>query len=213
MAKKKKVEQEENIQEEPEQEFDDDSEVDDQEQSEVDPRIVAIRAAFVEGVDAELDEDSIKLKMIQAGSKFSEVARLYNLYLVEFGFAKSKEEKNAAIEEILPGQDLLDESVFDACSIKIMEALEVTDKSANAMIRQWCKKNDVEYFKKVREPVTGTSSIVNKVFDWIIVNIDSTHSELVSFLETFDSANVIKRKSKYVAIFDMAKSIKAKYTA
>jgi hypothetical protein len=184
-----------------------------QEQDTTNIRLEAIKQAFTDASNEEgNDEDAVKLKMIQAGAKFSEVTRLFNLFMVEFGFTKSKEEKQSALEDILTGEDLTNEDAFNTCSEKLMERLEVSDKSANAMIRQWAKRNDVEYFKPVKETV-ASETINDRVFSWIDANIDATNDDLIGFLETLGSNNVINKKLFFINIFKFAKSIKAKYAS
>jgi hypothetical protein len=192
-----------------------DEQTQDQEQNEDvnDPRLEAIRHAFIDASNTEgVDEDGTKLRMIQAGAKFSEVTRLFNLYMVVFGFVKSKEEKQSALDDILTGEDLTNEETFNSCSEKLMDRLETSDKSANALIRQWAKKNDLEYFKPVKESV-ASETINDKVFAWIDANIDATNDELIGFLETLGSNNVINKKLFFINIFKFAKSLKAKYAA
>jgi hypothetical protein len=205
MAKKEKVN------ETPEEELEEDFEDTDDEEAEIDPRHAEIRKAFVEAVDGGADEDGIKLKMIQAGTRFNEVSRLYNLLMVDFGYVKSKEEKNTALDAVLSGQDLTDEDIFDSCSQAIMEELEVSDKSANAMIRQWCKKNEVEYFKKPKPEKAESSNFDSRLYAWIINNVGATVEELVAHLEEIGTKNTLRFKNRHIELFNFAQEIAKKY--
>jgi hypothetical protein len=205
MSKKNKEE----VNETPEEELEEELEDTDDEEAVIDPRHEEIRKAFAEAADGDADEDGVKLKMIQAGARFNEVARLYNLFMVDFGYVKSKEEKNTALDEVLTGQDLTDEGIFDSCSQEIMEQLEVSDKSANAMIRQWCKKNEVEYFKKPK--ATPQETLSSKIVSWILNNIDSDADVLVEYISEVGTENTMRNKGYWVSQLDFAKKIKAKY--
>ena len=188
-------------------------ETQEQEATEVDQRLEAIKAAFTNASNTEgLDEDGVKLRMIQAGAKFAEVTRLFNLFMVEFGFTKSKEEKQSVLDDVLTGEDLTHEATFNACSEKIMEQLEVTDKSANAMIRQWAKKNDVEYFKPVKE-AKEVSNFDARLYAWILDNLDETVEAFEAHLVEVGTDNTLRFKAKHIALFGFAQSIKSKYAA
>jgi hypothetical protein len=188
-------------------------ETQEQEQDPIDPRLEAIKAAFTNASNEEgNDEDAVKLKMIQAGAKFSEVTRLFNLFMVEFGFTKSKEEKQSALDDILTGEDLTNEETFNACSEKLMDRLEASDKSANALIRQWAKKNDLEYFKPVKE-ARETSNFDDRLFAWIIDNVDATDEQFEAHLVEVGSDNTLRFKARHFSFLRFAQSIKAKYAA
>jgi hypothetical protein len=183
------------------------------EEPEIDQRLEDIKAAFTAGYDAELDEDSVKLEMIHAGAKFAEVTRLYNLFLVQFGYVKSKEEKNKVLDEVLSDEELTEESTFDKCSQLIMEQLEVSEKSANAMIRQWATKREIEYFKKPKAEKSEQSNFDTRLYAWIISNVDATVEQFTAHLEEVGTDNSLRFKPKHIALFNFAQSIKAKYAA
>jgi len=179
----------------------------------IDPIYEAIKTAFTQAVESELDEDGIKMAMIGAGAKFKNVAALYNKLLVELGFVKSKEEKAEILSDVLEGTDLTDETTFNDCVFQIMERAEVTDKSAAAMLRQWAKKNEVEYFKPEKPTAGEREGFTTKIFDWIKDNHEKSADDLVAYITSFDSGNLLKHKSRYVSALNMAKAIAAKYQA
>ena len=107
-----------------------------EEEENEDPIESAIKQAFIEAIDSDKDEDSIKMAMIGAGAKFKNVTRYYNLFMVDLGYVKSKKEREEILDGILNSEDLTDEEVFNTCSASIQEQVEVSEKSANAMLRQ-----------------------------------------------------------------------------
>ena len=108
-----------------------------------------INAAFLDCVEAGKSEDDVKMSMIGAGATFKNVTRLYNQYMIDGGFAMSKEEKTTLIDGLLDDADITSEEGFTAALNSIVEeGTNITDKSASALIRKFGKDNDIEVFKK-----------------------------------------------------------------
>jgi len=209
MARKNKYE-EETIEETQDESVED--EFEDEEEENEDPIESAIKQAFIEAVDSDKDEDSIKMAMIGAGAKFKNVTRYYNLFMVDLGYVKSKKEREEILDGILNNEDLADEEVFNTCSAAIQEQVEVSEKSANAMLRQWAKKHEIECFKKPKAEPTTRDGLQSKIFAWIVANFEaSTDADLEEFLGTLNSENVVKRKGYFTSVLRVAKEVAKQY--
>jgi polyribonucleotide nucleotidyltransferase len=184
------------------------------EDTKADPAMDAIKAAFQAEMEKEnVDEDSVKMAMLLAGAKFANVARYFNQLMVECGFAKSKEERNEILDKLLSGLDLTVEATFDEALSKLMEALDTNDRSAATSIRMWCKKNEVEFFKKPKsEPGEGRKGFTAIMYKWVVDNINATKDEFEEFLnENLKTENQIKYKQNHLAFFKVVQEIKAIY--
>jgi hypothetical protein len=184
------------------------------EDTKADPAMDAIKAAFqAEMAKEKIDEDAVKMAMLLAGAKFANVARYFNQLMVECGFAKSKEERNEILDKLLSGLDLTVEATFDEALLKVMEALDTNDRSASASIRMWCKKNEVEFFKKPKsEPGEGRKGFTTTMYKWVVDNINATTDEFEAFLnENLTTDNQIKYKPSHHAFFKVVQEIKAIY--
>jgi hypothetical protein len=203
--------EEETIEETQDESVEDEFE-DEEEQEEIDPIESAIKQAFVNAIESELDEDGVKMEMIGAGAKFKNVTRYYNLFMVELGYVKSKKEREEILDGILNNEDLADEEVLNACSASIQEQVEVSEKSANAMLRQWAKKHEIEYFKKPKAEPTTRDGLQSKIFSWIVANFEaSTDADLEEFLGTLNSENAVKRKGYFTSVLRVAKEVAKQY--
>lgn len=183
------------------------------EDTKADPAMDAIKAAFqAEMAKENVDEDAVKMAMLLAGAKFANVARYFNQLMVECGFAKSKEERNEILDKLLTGLDLTVEATFDEALSKVMEALDTNDRSAATSVRMWCKKNEVEFFKKPKsEPGEGRSSFDTNMYQWILDNINATVEQFTAYLDEVGTENTKRFRAKHLGIFDFVQKIKAKY--
>lgn len=182
-------------------------------ETEVDLAFEAIKVAFqTEMAKENPDEEAVKMAMLMAGAKFANVTRYFNQLMVEFGFAKSKEERNDILDKLLTGLDLTVESSFDEAVIKAGEALGVNERSAGTSVRMWCKKNEVEFFKKPKsEPGEGRDSFSDKMHKWILDNIDATKEQFIEFFDATASDNKAKFKNRYISLYDFVQKIKTIY--
>ena len=136
---------------------------------------LAIRAAFDENPGA--DEEVIKMAMLQAGCKIKSVTTTYNKFMVDSGQMATKEEKDDSLEANLSGMDLSDEAVFnDAVDTIKNDVTGATDKSASAMVRAWCKKNEVECYKKPAG-APRTDTFTHKFNEALIANPQMSEKE------------------------------------
>jgi len=186
---------------------------DTQEEDNKDPAFEEIKAAFQEAYAKEgADDEAVKMAMLMAGAKFANVARYFNQLMVEFGFTKSKEERNQILDKLLSGLDLTIETTFDEALNKTAETLDVNERSAATSVRMWCKKNEVEFFKKPKaEPSESRSSFDTNMYQWILDNMNATVEQFTTYLDEVGTENTKRFRAKHLGIFDFVQKIKAKY--
>lgn len=175
-----------------------------------------IRPAFDDAVAADKTEDEVKMALIGAGATFKNVTRLYNQYMVDAGFAVSKEEKQEIVDKILTDKDLADEKVFTkAVAAIVAKAAGVTEKSAAALIRAFAKANELEVWKKPKGGGEGRSGFKSRFYDHLQANPSMTEEDVSKYLQEAEgtSANIQKHESVYQSIRAMANAIHAAKSA
>lgn len=175
--------------------------------------MTAILDAFRAGVDAGLDEDAIKLSMIQAGDTFKTVAKHYAEFLVSEGLVESKESKEEKISSVLASADVSTEEGFAAAVEAIVDAVKGVDaKSAAGSIRYWCRKNEKAYFTKPKVESTGRGGFAKRFYQSLINNPTMSAEEADAIIMGLDgneetSVNVQKHASHYQSIRKLANAI------
>jgi len=98
--------------------------------------------------------------MIKAGCQFKDTGKLYKEWAIEAGIMVDAKERAAKVDEILSTfSDLDTEGGFNDAMDEIMAKINGTNaKQAGALIRSWCKKNEVAVYKKPK----GTGTRANK---------------------------------------------------
>lgn len=173
-----------------------------------------IKDAFEAAVNAEKNEDQIKMDMIKAGCPFKSVAKMYNDLQVEAGLVSSKEERNAILDKALKEKDLTSEKVFDKAVGTIVEKVKgANEKSAAALIRAWAKKNEVECFVKPKaESGGGRSGFASGFYAWLAKNPKSTAAQAKAFIQGTDgheatSENVKRHESHYLGVHALVNKV------
>jgi len=171
-----------------------------------------ILEAFETAVAADKSEDDIKMALIGAGATFKNVTRLYNTYMVDAGYAISKEEKTEIVEKILDGKDLADEAVFTkALDAIVKKAAGVSEKSAAALIRSFAKANELECYKKPKGSGGARAGFKSRFLKALVATPTMNEAECTEYLKTAEgtSGNILKHESVYQAIRSMANEIHA----
>ncbi len=172
----------------------------------------AIFEAFEAAVSEDKGEDDIKMALIGAGATFKNVTRLYNTYMVDAGFAISKEEKTEIVDKLLDGKDLADEKVFDKAVEAISKkAAGVSEKSAAALIRSFAKANDLECYKKPKGSGGARAGFRSRFLKALVAAPAMDEAACSEYLKTAEgtSGNILKHESVYQAIRSMANEIHA----
>lgn len=171
--------------------------------------------AFNEGIEAESDEDSIKMAMIQSGATFKNVTRLYNQYMIDAGLAISKADKADIVCKVLKDANVSEEVGFDAAVEALMgEISETTARSAGALIRAYAKKHELEVFAQPKNESTPRSGFHGKYHAFLLT--DPTRAEALAFINgegdnADTSENVRKNSGRHLMIWDLANKIFAQY--
>ena len=156
-------------------------------QAEEDATTLEIKEAFTEGLDSDMEEDDIKMKMIQAGATFKNVTRLYNQFMIDAGLAISSSERKQIVDETLSGRDLDTEEAFDQAVADLVEAVKgATERSAGALIRAYGKKEDVEVFAKPKSESSPRNPFVQNFHSALIENPMMTQKELKDLISSLD---------------------------
>ncbi|MCP4321365.1 MAG: hypothetical protein GY804_02955 [Alphaproteobacteria bacterium] len=173
----------------------------------------AIRASFDSAVAEELAEDDTKMRMISSGATFKNVTRLYNQFMIDAGFAISKEDRNKAVEDTLEGREFDTEELFDEAVAALVEAVKgSTERSAAALVRSYCKKNELDIFAKPKSTGNGRTSFASKYYDLLKSNPGISKEEATAYINgdgdnEDTSDNVKKSKSHYLAIWKLVSDI------
>jgi hypothetical protein len=175
------------------------------------------RAAFDEqtaNLNAEdIDDDQVKLAMLQVGVPFSSVTRLFNQFMIDAGFALSREERDEMIERIVGGADDIEseEGFNDVVNQLVDEGNGViTERMAGAMVRGYAKKNDLTVYRK--QPGGGGGGgggFRNAFFDMLRANPRMTVEEFDQILATHEKAsdNVRNNRGHYNAIRELVNAV------
>ncbi len=154
----------------------------DMEEKQEDWTTAEIREAFSNGVEADKEEDSVLIDMIQAGCTFSAARRTYNRLMVEAGLALSKEDKDEIVSTAVGENDISTEEGFDAAVAYVDEAAEsISFNTAGNLIRAYAKKNEIEVFKKPRGSGTRTTFLTH-FYNALIENPNMTEEEAHQFI-------------------------------
>ncbi len=175
----------------------------------------AIKNAFLSGMNSEkkIEDDEIKLAMIQAGAKFKNVTRIFNELKIEYGFDLSKEAKEVLVNSACEGQDLSTEEGFGAAVGYITENEDkLNERQAGALVRGYAKKQGVEFYKKPK-PESTRISFTKDYYAALYENPNMTEKEVHQYIVEHGSENTLKFESNYQKIRLLANSIAAKYAA
>lgn len=176
-----------------------------------------LREAFDAAVEAGSTEDEVKMKLIQAGATFKNVTRTYNQFMIDAGFAISKEDRNQIVDETLEGRDLTVEEGFDEGVVALVEAVKgTTERSAGALIRAYCKKSELECYAKPKSEGAGRPGFVKEYYALLVANPSITEEEAKAYIlgegEHADTSENVKRHiSHHQGIRKLANDIAAKF--
>lgn len=173
----------------------------------------SIREAFDLAVSEEQAEDDIKMAMIQAGATFKNVTRFYNQFMIDGGFAISKDDRNQIVSDTLEGCDLDSEELFEAAVSALVSDIQgATERSAAALIRSYAKKNELECYTKPKGEAGTRSSFVGDYYSFLIGNPAMTKEEAMAYINgegdhPDTSDNVKKHASKHIQAWVLANGI------
>tara|TARA_R110000803_G_scaffold94312_1_gene161934 strand:+ start:2816 stop:3430 length:615 start_codon:yes stop_codon:yes gene_type:complete len=174
-----------------------------------------INAAFSEAVNAEKDEDAVKMDMIQAGATFKNVTRLFNQYMIDAGLAISTADRKQIVDDTLEGMDLSTEEGFDAAVTALMDSVQgATDRSAAALVRSFGKKGELEVFAKPKTEGGNRNPFVSVFHAALIENPSMDEQglkDVIAALEPTHQVNPNRWFSQHNNIRKTANAIAAKF--
>lgn len=155
--------------------------------------------AFEEAVSQGKSPDEVKVAMLTAGAEFSGINKLYNQLMIDTGRMSNPAEKAAVVAKACEDNDISTQEGFDAAVNQILESLTgITSRSAEASIRGYARKNEMEYYHK---PKTGGAGRIGgfrkKYFDWLRNHPNATDEEITDLLVTYGTKNVARHESFY----------------
>lgn len=183
------------------------------ETDETDPVHEAIKAAFIESVEAGSEEDDTKMSMIAAGAKFKNVNRLFNGFMVELGYSLSKDDKEDILQQVLDGLDLSDADTFDSAVAELAQRLQTSEKSASGSLRQWAKKREVVFYTKPKSEASERSGITATIYAWICENDTADVTSLYDYIKEVGTENTERNKTQFAAVLKLANKIADKYNS
>lgn len=137
------------------------------------------------GLEAGQSEDQILVSIVNSGIKFSAANKYYKQALKDSGMYISPKERKEQVGAILTEMDFAPESYSDVedAAKKLAEEVKDTDnKKAIALIRSWCKANEVEMPKRTRGVGSNRSSLRSRSFDWLCENPGASQEEFTTWL-------------------------------
>lgn len=173
----------------------------------------AIRASFDEAVASESDEDDTKMAMISGGATFKNVTRLYNQFMIDAGFAISKEDRNQIVADTLEGRDFETEEDFTAATTALVEAVKgATERSAASLIRAYAKKAELPCYVKPKGEGAARPSFASSFYDFLVSKPSMTKEEATAYImgegdHADTSDNVQKHLSHYLGIWGLVNKI------
>lgn len=168
-----------------------------------------IMDAFVSSAEEGADEDETKMSMCMAGAKFKNVGRLYNQYMVTYGYSASKEAKAEAVAEAADNCDFETEEGFNEGVYHISNNVNgITPESAASLIRAYCKKEEIDVYKKPKgSRGLRSDGFKFKFYKLMRENPATTADELSEFVKSNGSENDIRYMSTHQAIRQLCNDI------
>ena len=161
-------------------------------------------------------DDELKMLLLKAGAKFSEVNGLFNKLMIEKGMRLNRADKLEAINTACDGQDLEDETLFNFAVKELVAVSNVSITSASGSVRAWAKANGVECFRKPRGGNgQGQSGFASKFYKVLVATPDMGMGAVDEYINTQPdrnegseiSKNVIKHASMYRGIAKLVSDV------
>ena len=170
----------------------------------------AIKDAFEQAASKGMKPDEIKVEMLKAGAEFSGINKLYNDLMVESGRMSDPKEKAKVVEEACESNDVSTKEGFEAAVEQILNELEgITQRSAEASVRGYCRKNEVECYKKPKTSKAGPgrTGFRKKFIDWLKLHPDATDEEINELLVTYGTKNVARHYSSFMELVNLVRDV------
>ena len=165
--------------------------------------VTEVRAAFDDAMDAGKDEESVKLDMIGAGATFKTVTKLFNQFMVDSGRAVSKEQKDQMLADVMGEADASTEEGLQAAIESLVAASDgaITEKGAATSIRAYCKRNELECYKKPKAASVRKDTFRDDFLNALVANPEMTEEEAEAYIMEHGNPTAIKIKDTYYQKF------------
>jgi len=166
-----------------------------------------ILVAFESAIEDEKDEDEVKMAMLMAGCKFKKVNNTYTLFMTSAGLIATKEEKTEALVAVFEDHDVSTEDGFDGAVAALVSSVNgATEGSAAGMIRAFCKKSELEFFKKPKG-AARTSGFKYRYFKALRENPNMDEQESDDLVKKLGSPNDYRYLTFYQTIRQLCNDI------
>jgi hypothetical protein len=167
--------------------------------------VETVRVAFTEAVADGQAEDDVKLVMIGAGATFKNVARHYNAFMIDAGFAISKSDRDQIVSDTLEGRDFETEEDFGSAVAALTPAVQgATERSAAALVRSYAKKANLPCYVKPKGEGGTRTSFASLFYDFLVANPTMSKEDATAYIMAEgNSENVKKNLPHYIGIWSL----------
>jgi len=155
------------------------------------------------------DHENVKKRLVEEGVPFKSVTRLFNSLSIEYGYALSKENREAIIQFALANKKLNTKRLFEG-RIKVLsnKLINVNKKGAAIIIRNYAKNHCLDIYCPPVKITEARVSFHNQFCTFVLENPKATEAKVIKYL-TKGRAEYIQRNLKnYLAIWKMAETIR-----
>ena len=160
----------------------------------------AVNKIVKAGFDEDKNEDDILIEIVQSGVKFQQAIKMLKQAKVELGLAISAEDRWKKSNVIMEDEGFEPSEYSEVTEmVKAIskDVANTNEKQALAMIRKFCKANELEIPKKPK--ATGASFAV-KAMAWMFGNMEAEADAFEEWLEEAEKGEkVIERQLKIFA--------------
>lgn len=156
------------------------------------------------GVEADLDDDTMLIKIVQSGIKFSAANKMFKAAMETGGFRTAMSKVKELAREILVGAEFNPESHSDVSEMVGNLVLEINgsdEKQALKAVKAYCKEFEIELPKAKKEP---KGPMLERVQNWIVANPLATVTDLTKWLE--DQGKNEKLVARYSQLLEFAQN-------
>lgn len=157
--------------------------------------------------------DEVKEMMVMSGVPFKSVTRLYNQFMIGKGLAFDADTKRKIVRKVLEGKRLNTKRAFAGRSASVKKALKdtITERSADALVRAFAKRNEVEVWQKPEKEDAVRVSFMKQFCDFLEANPFATEKAVVRYLDKGTATYIKRNRNTYMEIWRMVQVITRKH--
>lgn len=162
--------------------------------------------AFTDGMSSDLGDDKIRVDMVMAGATFNKVSSIYTHLQEDAGYITSKEDKEAALDEITDVFNIdTEEGLKEAIESFVNMVKGVTETSAAGMIKSYAKREKMVIWTAPK--AEKLLRFKGEVLKALRHNPMMTATEMVEFVKTKGSPNDLRTISLYQGIRELCNHV------